>query len=52
MGHMGSNYSITYQDVNTNNGFHPNQDYNAWWQTQFPVRQPPTKWYEAELQQK
>jgi hypothetical protein len=26
---MGSNCSITYQDVNSNNGFHPDQGFNA-----------------------
>jgi hypothetical protein len=30
---MGSNCSITCQDVNSNNGFHPNQGFDAGWQT-------------------
>jgi hypothetical protein len=29
---MGSNCSITYQDVNSNNGFRPNQGFTAGWQ--------------------
>jgi hypothetical protein len=33
--------------VNSNNGFCPNQGFTAGWQTQFPIRQPPTRWYEA-----
>jgi hypothetical protein len=34
---MGSNCSITCQDVNSNNGFHPNQGFTAEWQTKFPA---------------
>jgi hypothetical protein len=33
---MGSNCSITYQDVNSNNGFHPNQGFNAGGTPNFP----------------
>jgi hypothetical protein len=36
--------------MNSNNGFHPNQRFNAGWQTQFPIRQLTTRWYGAELQ--
>jgi hypothetical protein len=42
---MGSKCSITCQDVNSNNGFHPNQGFTTGWRTQFPIRQPPTRWY-------
>jgi hypothetical protein len=45
---MGSNCSIAYQDVNSNDGFHPNQGFTAGWQTMFPVQQPPIGWYGAE----
>jgi hypothetical protein len=42
---MGSNCSITYEDMNSNNGFRPNQGFTAGWQTQFPIRQPQIRWY-------
>jgi hypothetical protein len=51
-GHMASNYSITCQDMNSNNGFRPNQGFTAEWQTQFSIRQLPTRWYGAKLQHK
>jgi hypothetical protein len=47
--HMGTKCPMVPQDVNLignfNNGFHPNQHFNAGWnKLSFPVRQPPTGW--------
>jgi hypothetical protein len=42
---MAINCAVTCQDMNSNNSFCPNQGSTAGWQTQFPVHQPPTRWY-------
>jgi hypothetical protein len=56
IGHMGTNCPTVSHDVNSvgnfNNGFRPNQGFNVGCSTQFPVREPPTRWYGVELQQK